>query len=219
MLYRRANLIETRTEPMSEILRIFISNEGGLRRHLRRYCARVEDIDDVLQETFLRGFAADLRSEIQQPKAYLYQIARNIALDRLRRNAVAPMESLEDLGGSSIILDDKQVLADDWLDGRQKLSLFAKAVAQLPAQCRKAFMMRHAEGLPYKQIATRMNISVSAVEKHVTLGLVKCDAYLRAHGYEPGEFRDISKLSKPAQGSKAAQASKTKKSKGGEADD
>lgn len=173
---------------MSEILKVFLKHEAGIRRHLMRFCTRASDIDDIVQETFLRGFAAETRSAIKQPKAYLYQIAKNIALDKLRRNSLVPMDSLEDSGGSSLILDEDQAMADEQLDGQRKLALFAEAVAHLPPQCRKAFMMRHVEGFPYKQIATRMNISVSAVEKHVTVGLVKCDAYLRDHGYEPSEF-------------------------------
>lgn len=173
---------------MSEILKVFLKHEAGIRRHLMRFCSRASDIDDIVQEAFLRGFAAETRSAIKQPKAYLYQIAKNIALDKLRRNALVLMDSLEDSGDSSLILDEGQAMADEQLDGQRKLAMFAEAVAHLPPQCRKAFMMRHVEGFPYKQIATRMNISVSAVEKHVTVGLVKCDAYLRAHGYEPSEF-------------------------------
>ena len=178
---------------MSEILKAFLKNEAGIRRHLKRFCPRASDLDDIVQETFLRGFAAETRRPIKEPKAYLYRIARNIALDKARRNSLVPMDSLEDSGGSSLILDENQAMADERLDGQRKLALFAEAVAHLPLQCRKAFLMRHVEGFPYKQIATRMNISVSTVEKHVTVGLLKCDSYLRSHGYEPSEFGSVVK--------------------------
>ncbi|MGE0409631.1 MAG: RNA polymerase sigma factor [Amphiplicatus sp.] len=189
---------------MSNILDAFLKNKAAIRRRLGRFCASADDIDDILHEAFLRGFAAETKATISEPKAYLFQIARNIALDRLRKNALAPIESLEDSGGSSLILDEEQVSADEWLEGRQKLMLFTEAVAHLPPQCRKAFLMRHIEGCSYRQIANRMDISVSAVEKHVTSGLVKCDAYLRSHGYKPSDFGAASR-GRPASAKARAQ--------------
>lgn len=173
---------------MPDILEIFQKNEQAIRRHIHRFCRSADDIDEILQETFLRGFAASTRGAIKEPKAYLFQIAQNIALDRLRKKALVPVDSLEDSGGSSIILDEDQATADAQLDGRRKLTLFAKAVALLPPQCRRAFLLRYMNDYSYKEIANRMNISVSAVEKHVTVGLVKCEQFLRSHGYDPMEF-------------------------------
>ena len=117
------------------------------------------------KKRFLGASQPKPRGPIKEPKAYLFQIAKNLALDKLRKNTSLPIDSLEDSGGSSLILDEDQAAADALLDGRRKLALFAKAVAQLPPQCRKAFMFRHMNEYSYKQIASRMNISVSAVEK------------------------------------------------------
>ncbi len=173
---------------MSEILKAFIENEQAIRRYISRFCSRPQDVDDFAQETFLKGFAAELKSDIKEPKAYLFRIAKNVALADLRTKKRKPTDMLEDSGGADIIIDEGQAAADEWIDGRDKLALFAKAVAHLPPQCRKAFLMRRIEELEYKQIANRMSISVSAVEKHVLTGLLKCNAYLRDHGYDPSEF-------------------------------
>ena len=173
---------------MSEILKTFLKNEASLRRFLARFSLSAQDIDDFTQETFLRGFAAEIRQEIREPRAYLFQVAKSIAIDKIRRNNGVRTERLEDSEESSLLIDEGQTPADDWLDGRRKLALFARAVAQLPPQCRKAFIMRRVEELGYKQIANRMNISVSAVEKHVTTGLLKCNAYLREQGIDTSSF-------------------------------
>lgn len=173
---------------MSAILKIFLQNERAIRRFLSRRISRAQDLEDQVQETFLRGFAAEMKREIAEPKAYLFQVARNIALEARRKEARAPTDNLEDSGGADLLLDEDQAATEDWLDGRRKLALFTRAVAELPPQCRRAFLLRRVEGLAYKQIANRMNISVSAVEKHVTAGLLKCRAYLRAQGYDPSEF-------------------------------
>lgn len=173
---------------MSEIFKAFLENEKAIRRYISRFCQRKQDIEDFTQETFLKGFAAEMRSEIREPKAYLFRIAKNVVLADIRKNKRKPTGFLEDSGGADIIIDEDQLAADDLMDGRRKLVVFARAVANLSPRCRKAFLMRRVDGLQYKQIANRMGISVSAVEKHVTTGLLKCNAYLRAHGYASSEF-------------------------------
>lgn len=141
-----------------------------------------------MQEAFLQSFAAELRTEIRNPKAFVFEVAKNVALADSRKSKRSPTEMLEDFGGADLILDEGQPSAADGLDGRCKLAAFARAVAHLPPKCREAFLLRRIDGLPYKQIANRMNISVSAVEKHVAAGLLKCHSYLLDHGFEPSEF-------------------------------
>ncbi len=185
---------------MSEILKAFVENEAAIRRYLSRFSSCAQDIEDYAQEAFVRGFAAEMRSEIREPKAFLFRIAKNLALADIRKNKRSPTRKLEDLGGAELILDEVQPPADELLDGRRKLALFTMAVAHLPPKCRKAFLLRRIEELQYKQIANRMNISVSAVEKHVVTGLLKCNAYLREHGYDPAEFGAVAKVDKPSPG-------------------
>jgi len=60
--------------------------------------------------------------------------------------------------------------------------VLARAIAALPPQCAKVFVLRKMQGLSQKEIAARLNISVRTVENHVALGLVRCKAYMRAHG-------------------------------------
>ena len=62
------------------------------------------------------------------------------------------------------------------------------AVAALPPVCRQVFLLRKFEGMSAKEVASRMKISVSAVEKHVAAGILKCSRYLRELGYDPTEF-------------------------------
>ncbi len=187
-------------DKMSRILKAFLENEKAIRHFLSRFSSSKQDIEDFTQETFLRGFAAEMRRDIQSPKAFLFQIARNTALEDIRKKKKNITLLVEDSGGADIIIDESQPLADEWLDGRRKLALFSRAVAELPPQCRRAFLLRHAEGLQYKKIANRMGISISAVEKHVALGLVKCNAYLREQGYEPSEFGAVEKVKVPGDG-------------------
>jgi RNA polymerase sigma factor (sigma-70 family) len=173
---------------MSTIMKVFQENEIALKRFIKRFTSASHNVDDFAQETFLKGFAAELRMQINDPKAFLFKIAKNVALTEVRKDARSPRGYIKNVDDISQILDEDQATAEDWLDGRKKLILFSKAVAQLTPRCREAFLMRRIDNLQYKQIANRMDISVSAVEKHVTTGLLKCNKYLRAQGYQPSEF-------------------------------
>ena len=178
---------------MSKILEAFLKNQTAIKRLLARYSLGKQDIEDLTQEVFIKGFAAETKTEIQDPKAFLFRIARNAAVTHLRKRKRSSIDALEEMGGSDVVLDEGQANSEEQLDGRRKILLFAEAVAHLPPQCRKAFLMRRVEGLAFKQIAVRMDISVSSAEKHVKNGLLKCSAYLRARGYEPSEIGERKK--------------------------
>jgi len=61
-------------------------------------------------------------------------------------------------------------------------------VRDLPLQCRRVFLLRKVYDLSYQEIAKRLEISVSTVEKHMLNGVTKCSAYLRAHGEDPSQM-------------------------------
>lgn len=173
-------------------MKVFQENEMALKRFIQRFIQRFTsasyNVDDLVQETFLKGFSAELRMQINEPKAFLFKIAKNIVLTEVRKDARSPHGYMKNIDDVSQILDENQATTEEWLDGRKKLILFSKAVAQLPPRCREAFIMKRIDNLQYKQIANRMGISISAVEKHVTTGLLKCNKYLRDQGYKPSEF-------------------------------
>ncbi len=173
---------------MSKILNVFLENEKALRRYLSRLVDTRHDVDDSVQETFLRGFASELKRDILDPKAYLFRIAKNIALEKLRKKGNFPTESTGDSDGIELIVDEQQPPIDQHLDGRLKLAVLLEAIEGLPPRCKEAFILRHVEGLQYAQIADRMQISIKAVEHHLSAGLTKCREYLCDQGYEPSEF-------------------------------
>jgi len=123
---------------MSEVLRVFLENERAIRRCLSRFRVSSQDVEDMLQETFLRGFAAEIKGDISETRAYLFRIAKNVALERQRRAAYVRTEAIEDSGSSDLILDEGQAAPEDWLDGQRKLALFAHALACLSPRCRTA---------------------------------------------------------------------------------
>jgi len=172
-------------QAISRIAEVYKGNKAALRQYLRRFVARAEDIEDIAQEAFLRAFAAESIKEIQSPKAFLFRVARNVALNERARQSHVSTVPLEDFGETNVLYDNGQVTVEDQVEGRERLQLFARAVAELPPQCARVFLMRKVYGLSCKEIALRLEISESTVEKHAALGLLRCSNYLRANGYVP----------------------------------
>jgi len=167
---------------LSTILEAYLENEVALKRYLRRFIRSREAADDLAQEAFLRAFAAESKRVIETPKAFLFRVARNLALNELAKQSTMAIEPLGDFEGLEVLEDSSQAAVDDVVDSRERVRLLARAIAALPPQCGKVFILRKMRGLSQKEIAARLNISVRTVENHVALGLSRCRAYMRAHG-------------------------------------
>lgn len=169
---------------MSSILEAYLENETAIKRFLRRFIGRAADIDDLAQETFIRAFAAEAVQTVRFPRAFLFRIARNLALNEREKCSNAKTDSLEDFTDSTVLEDHSGPALDDEVEFRERVRLLAQAVASLPPQCSRVFLLRKVYGHSYKSIAERLNISVSTAEKHVALGLLRCSEYLRHQGYD-----------------------------------
>ena len=95
---------------------------------------------------------------------------------------------MEEMGPGKDISEEASCNAETVLDSRRKLAALSIAISELPPVCRKVFILRKIEGLPIKEIAARLKISVSSVEKHGAEGLVKCNRRMCELGYDPQEF-------------------------------
>ncbi len=126
--------------------------------------------EDLVQELYLKLAALDPAEEIDNPSAFLYRTAQNLMLDRqrhdrrtaLRDGAWAEVQDLR-AGG--------EPAADDALAARRRLVKLAGIVEEMPAKMRQAFRLHKLDGLSHVETARSMNVSVSAVEKHISAAL------------------------------------------------
>lgn len=153
----------------SRIFGVFQANKGLIASVLRRYSLHQLDIADITQETILRALEAEKRTEIREPRRFLVGIAKNIARTELERRSKMTLALLDDYAPETYVSDEPAV--DDVVDSRHRMQVFWEAVSTLPNQCQKVFVMKHVYGASHKEIAEKLDIAVSTVEKHVALGL------------------------------------------------
>ena len=165
--------------------------EAALRWRLCRLLTSEADVEDVLWSAYERLLIGDAWRTCAAPVAFVHTVARNLALDHLRRATVVSMD-----GASAAFYEaaDDAPGLEERLDDRAALALVRSAIDAMPAQCRKVFVMRRVDDLSPAQIAERTGLSVSTIEKHVAKGLRLCAERLAHAGLE----RTTGRWSKPA---------------------
>jgi RNA polymerase sigma factor (sigma-70 family) len=152
----------------------------ALARYLRKFTSNDEDIEDLIQETYLRVYALPDYDQVNSPRALLFKIAHNLCIERARRRKSQATDSMGDL--SEVNVYSPEAPADIQLDDRRRFESFCAAVDQLPPLCRRVFVLRKVYRLSHDEIAEVLGVSHSTIEKHVAKGLVRCRDYLKRAG-------------------------------------
>jgi RNA polymerase sigma factor (sigma-70 family) len=180
------NPVERNTWMAKEIL----VHERALRGYLSRFFKNVADIDDVVQETYahLLDLNELVSATVRNWHAFLFTSARNVALDRIRKARVVSFDTLVEMGSADVL--DQTPSVDERLNARQELTLLLDTIASLPDRCREVLTLRKLYGLPQREIARRLSITESTVEKHVAYGVRLCAERMFA---KRGEARKLDK--------------------------
>lgn len=157
-------------------------HEAALRGYVRGSFPAVRDVDDVVQESFLRIWRARAAAPIQSARGFLFRIARNLALDLVRREKISPLTAVTDLAALPVV-EDKADAAESAC-ANQELMLLAEAIDALPARCREIVILRKLRGVPQKEIAAQLGLSEQTVQVQVLRGVKRCEAFLRQHGVQ-----------------------------------
>lgn len=155
-------------------------HEGDLRAWLRNRFPDARDVDDVVQESYVRLLRAREATPVICARAYLFATARNVALAIFRRPRIFSPSPLTDSAVLEVVQEGGDVAQQ--VSTREEVALVLDAIDMLPGRCREIFILRKLQGVPQREIAARLGISERTVEVHVARGAQRTVQWLRERG-------------------------------------
>ena len=164
----------------AEMGRIYQELRSSLARFAYRYFKTPQEIEDVVQEAFVKVIEAREQREILHPKSYMFQTVKNLALNRIAKSDYRLTDSLGDGIGGGAVESVSQVTPtmEEQFEYQERFELFCRAVRQLPIKCQRVYILRRVYGYSQIEIAEQMGISIKTVEAHLTKAIVRCTDYM-----------------------------------------
>lgn len=147
----------------------FLPFEAELRVMLRRVCNGPADIDDVIQETYYHVMQMTDVSRINDPKGFLVRTAKNIIIDRFRREAIVSIESMANL--EDLDVADPAPCPEQVAMARAELRWVIGLIANLPHRCKEVFRARRIYGMSQAETAATLGVSEGIVEQESMRGM------------------------------------------------
>ena len=162
-------------KPEHFLIPVYLEQRDALARFLRARLGSHGDIEDLLQDLYLKIVSLDPDYAVAEPRAFLYRLASNLLLDRARssrrsqvrdtawRQVAHHSEGAEDVADSPS--------AEAAVMDRQHLRRLLDSLGSLPERTQSIFRMHKFDGLSYAEVAATLGISRSSVEKHMISAL------------------------------------------------
>lgn len=158
---------------------------------LRYYSRKVrtpEDAEELAQEVFLRLLKRADLGEIANIEGFVFVVAANLLKDYYRdraRHGGSKLTSLDNLQLKSAERSPGEII-----EGRDDVGVLLRSIEELPPKCRAVFVLYRFEEVPHAEIARRMGITISMVEKHIAAALVQLKRKLKAAGDDKATTHD-----------------------------
>ena len=144
-------------------------HEAALTRYLTRACRNAADVPDLRQDIYVLIYKSASQERPHQPKAFLFTIARNLLIDRMRRGRIVSIDYTQDLDSLNVLVDD--ISPEHRLSARQELRRLSDALDALPDSCRDVIWLRRVEGLSQQETAQRLGMKEGTIESHMCRGI------------------------------------------------
>lgn len=138
-------------------------------RFLRRHWRDAGEIADLRQEIYLRLYQSARNERPVPVKPFLFQIGRNLMIDRLRQKSVVSIEAVGDI--ESLGFEDSEPSPERRVLARQELRRMLLAMDRLPARCRQVILLRRVQGLSQREVAEKLGVKEEIVENEVARGV------------------------------------------------
>ena len=140
-------------------------------RQLRAFFQRTvseSEAEDLLQELYVRLIRQVDRAPPTNCKGFLFSAAANLLRDRWRRRAARRLDQTDSLDGFGDLKDQEEHDPSLWTEQIEQLEQLDRALGQVSDKAARAFLCHRVEGCSYADIAGRMGVSVSMVEKYIS---------------------------------------------------
>jgi RNA polymerase sigma-70 factor (ECF subfamily) len=143
--------------------------EPVLMRFLARNWANKSELADLRQELYVRVYEAAERARPLHPKPFLFQAARNLMIDHLRRRQIVSIDTMTDLEALSVPTHEPG--PEQQVGAREELKLLRQALDAVPPRAREVIWLRKVEGYSQREAAKMMGIKEGTLEAHLRAGL------------------------------------------------
>ncbi len=156
---------------------LFLSMRGSIAAKIAKILPP-DQVEDVVQDTYIRLRGVAAQHEIRHPRSYLYQTAKNLALDSLKSAGNSRTVEWSETAEYSTSSCDT---VGDSIDSSAEFRRFCESLQTLPPRARQVFVMKKVYGYSQREIAAELAIAESTVEKHVSLGARRCAEHMQQH--------------------------------------
>lgn len=161
------------TTKSTSLTQLFATERSRVVRLIGRMIGCRTTAEDLAQDTFLRLMN---RTEEVRDASYLFRTAQNLAIDHLRAQRVRTAHA------EAVAVDPEKGRApENALEAREELRVLQTALAGLPERVQRVFLLNRLDGMSYGEIAVRLGVSVSTVEKDMIRALDACRRCLPGH--------------------------------------
>ncbi len=146
--------------PPESIESLYAAMESALLIYAQKLVNHTETAQDIVQEAFLKLHASF--DSVRQPHPWLYRTVHNLSINHLRRGRkVVPLHSEDPESG--VDLPDGKPLPDEYLARVEAIGRTRLSLARLDSRSRELIRLKFDEGLSYKEISERTNLTISNV--------------------------------------------------------
>lgn len=162
-----------------DLFLLFMEIRPELLELLQRRTGQADVAADLAQDVFVRlSSIRAVLSDRQQARAYIFRMAMNVVIDRSRNEA----RRNRILSGVELLFEDAAPDPEAMTVNRDQIRRIDRALEELPPKCREVLMLARVYGLSHKEIADRMGVSVSLVEKYQLRAMRHCQSRLADRG-------------------------------------
>ncbi|WP_417625085.1 RNA polymerase sigma factor [Paremcibacter congregatus] len=161
-----------------KLLDFFLGNRAEMQGFLMKRLRSAEDTDDILQEIYLRIEKFTGEEDIMNSRAFVYRIANNLAIDRMRQRTRHRNHHSD---GEDTCAEIAAPLppADQIIYDRSRLKFLQEALGKLSEKQRACFILHRCDKMTYKEVGQKVGLSESMAKKHVIKALAHCRKYMR----------------------------------------